>query len=283
MPDIAYIQGKYIPLEEARLPLTDRACYFADAVYEVFATFGGKVFLFDEHMARLERSLQAVRIPFALDRQWMAERVAEGIRRCGYTETLIYLQISRGEALREKKSPTASPPTLFMTFRPKPQIPPDVRERGLSVLLVPDDRWARCNIKTIMLLPNILAHQKALDNGFDDAVFYDAQRNVLHEASSANLFLAAGNRLITPAEGPKILSGTVRSYVVRLARENGIAVEERDVEVGEILRADEAFLTGTTSEVLAVVRVNQTPLGDGRPGPLTRRLHGLFLESLKHL
>ncbi len=283
MPDIAYVEGKYVPLEEARLPLSDRACYFADAVYEVFATFDGKVFLFDDHMARLERSLEAVRIPYALDRQWIAERVSEGIRRCGYAETLVYLQISRGEALREKKFPSPASPTLFMTFRPKPQIAPDVRERGISVLLVPDDRWGHCNIKTIMLLPNILAHQKALDGGFDDAVFYDAQQKTLHEASSANLFLAVGNRLITPAEGPKILSGTVRAYIIGLARENGIAVEERGVGVGEILTADEAFLTGTTTEVLGIVRVNETLLGEGRPGPLTRRLHALFLESLKRL
>jgi len=280
MPDIAYVDGRFLPLDEARVPVNDRAYYFADAVYEVLTTFGGKVFQFDEHLDRLERSLRGVRIPFEVDRNALGRLVEEGIRRAGYAETLIYLQVSRGVSPRERGFPKEAKPNLVLTFREKHSLSPELRERGIEVILLPDERWANCRYKTVMLLPNVLAYQQARDLGRDDAILYEPATGTIHEATAANVFLAKGGRLVTPAENPKMLSGTVRRYVINLARRNGIEVEEREVGIDELLAADEVFLTGTTTEVLGVVRVGDHTIGEGRPGPLTRRLHQLFMESV---
>jgi len=278
MPDIAYIEGSFVPLSEARIPIADRAYYYADAVYEVCATVGGKVFLFDKHLDRLEQSLRGVRISYSVDRHLLAELFERGIALAGYKETMIYLQISRGCALREKQFPTATP-TLILTFREKPQMPSEKRERGIEVILLPDERWARCDLKTIMLLPNVLAYQKALDCGKDDAIFYDPDKRIIHEATSANVFVVQGDRIVTPELGPKILPGTVRSYVIDLARQHNIEVAECLVSVEQLLAAEEVFLTGTTTEVLAVVSVEGQTIGRGRPGSLTCRLYELFKQS----
>jgi len=281
MPDIAYVDDQFLPLEEARVPITDRAFYFADAVYEVCATFDGRIFLLDDHFDRLERSLQGVRINYPVNRAWLAALFAEGTRRAGYKETLIYLQISRGRALREKKFPLEAEPTLILTFREKPQVAPEKREHGIQVILVADDRWAHCDWKTIMLLPNVLAAQRALDSGKDDAILYDPAKRIVFEATGANVFIVQDNRLATPAENPKTLPGTVRRYLVGLARCNNIEVDEREVGVDELLAADEVLVTGTTSEVLGVVRVDDRTIGSGVPGPMTRRLYHLFRELFR--
>jgi len=280
MSDMAYVNSEWAPLAEARVPINDRAYYFADAVYEVCATFGGKVFLLGYHLDRLERSLRGVRIGYSVDRRWLAALIEEGIEKAGYAETVIYMQISRGVALREKRFPAECAPTLMMTFREKPQIAAEKRARGIKTLLVPDDRWAHCDYKTIMLLPNLLAHQRALDAGKDDAVFYDGEKGIVHEATSANVFIVRAGRVAAPEEGPKALPGTVRRHVIDLARRNGIVIEERPMTVAELLAADEVFLTGTTIEVLPVVQVDDRVIGDGMPGPMTRKLHTMFRESL---
>jgi len=280
MPDIAYLGGEFVLLGEARVPINDRAYYFADAVYEVCATFGGKVFLLDAHLDRLERSLRGVRIDYPVDRSWLAALIEEGIRRTGHREVTIYLQVSRGVALREKRFPARVAPQLILTFREKLEVPAEKRSHGVEVILVPDDRWARCDYKTIMLLPNVLAHQKALDLGKDDAIFYDPEERIIYEATSANVLIVREQRLATPEEGPKTLPGTVRRYLADLARRNGFAVEERTVGVDELLEADEVFLTGTTSEVLPVVRVDERVIGKGVPGPVTLKMHRMFRESL---
>ena len=280
MPDIAYVDGQFMPLADACVPINDRGYYFADAVYEVCATFGGRIFLLDLHLDRLERSLRGVRINYRVDRPALTALFEEGMRRAGYRETIIYLQISRGVAPRDKKFPPDAPPVLIATFREKPQIPAEKRARGLSVTLVPDDRWAHCDYKTVMLLPNVLAHQQACDAGKDDAIFYDREKRIIYEATGANVFIVKGDRVVAPEENSKVLPGTVRRFLINLARRNGIAVEERAVGVDELRSADEVFFTGTTSEVLPVVRVDDHAIGAGVPGPVTLRLHRMFCESL---
>lgn len=280
MPDMAYVNGEFVPLAEARISVNDRAVYYADAVYEVCITYDGKVFLLDEHLDRLERSLRGIRIDYALDRRFLTDLFDEGIRKAGYEETLIYLQIGRGITQREKKFPEEATPTLMMTFREKLHIPRHRRERGIEAILVPDQRWAHCNYKTTMLLPNVLAHQKAHDCGKNDAIFFDSEKKTVREATAANVFIVQGDRLATPEESPRILSGTVRRYVIGLAVRNGLEVDERPVAVDELLAANEVFLTGTTAEVMAVVRVDDRPIGEGVPGAVTRRLYQLFDESV---
>jgi D-alanine transaminase len=274
------VSGEFVPLGEARVSLNDRAFYFADAVYEVVATFGGKIFLLDYHFDRLENSLRGVRIPYAVDRKALEALFYEGIRRAGYEETLVYMQVSRGAALREKRFPEAAACCVVLTFRPKPPVNWARLERGISLLLVPDDRWGHCDYKTIMLLPNVLASQRAVDAGKDDAVFYDAEKKVIREATSANIFIVKNSRYITPNLDNRILPGTVRRYLIEEARRQGLAVEERPVAVQDLIDADEAFLTGTTTEVLAVVSVDGRPIGKGKPGPMTRQLHRIYDEAV---
>jgi D-alanine transaminase len=280
MPDIAYINGEFVPLQEACVSLNDRAYYFADAVYEVCTTFGGRLFIFDSHMDRLENSLRGVKIEYRVDRPYLAGLMEEGMRRAGYAESLVYLQISRGSGLRDKRFPAGPERNLVLTVREKRPIPPERFRQGIRLILVPDERWAHCNYKTVMLLPNVLAHQAALDEGKDDALFFHPEGGMIYEATSANIFLVHGGRLATPPEGPKILSGTVRKYLIDLARRNGLEVDEHPINRTDLGNADEAFLTGTTTEVLGIVEADGAQLGDGHPGPITRRLHGIFRESV---
>lgn len=280
MPDLAYVDGCFVPLEKARVPLSDRAYYFADAVYEVFTTFGGDIFMFDAHMDRLEQSLQGVKIDYEVNRETLAGIFGEGIAEAGYAESLIYLQISRGCAIRDKHFPISDERNLIVTFRQKPSLPPERFSRGIKIILTPDDRWGHCNFKTIMLLPNVLALQAATERKKDDAVFFDPASETVYEATSANVFMVKNGGLFTPKECDKILSGTVRRHVIDLARRNNIQVDERPASVEEFRQCDEAFLTGTTTEVLGIVEMDDAPVGDGMPGPLTRRLHDLFRESV---
>jgi len=280
MPDLAYVGGEFVPLEEALVPLNDRAFYYADAVYEVLTTYSGNLFLFDYHMERLENSLRGVRIPYHVDRAALESLFREGIRRSGYREALIYLQISRCAAPRDKRFPDGRGPNVFATFREKPVAAAERFARGIRILLVPDDRWNSCCYKTVMLLPNVLAHQQALDSGREDAVFFDARERVIYEATSANIFIVKNERYITPNLTNKILPGTVRRHLIALAQAAGLPIEERPVAVDELLAADEVFLTGTTTEVLGVVQVDEQTIGAGVPGPMTHRLHAILRKSV---
>ena len=274
MPDIGFVNGRFLPLEEATVSVEDRGFQFGDGVYEVIRTYRGRLFRLDEHLARLERSARAVELPAPWDvRQWAAY-VQEGVKRAGYPECKVYLQLTRGVAPRDHVFPASARPTAVMTVREMKPTDPALQSTGVSVMTMDDWRWGRCDIKSVNLLPNVMARQKAAQAGAFEAVFIRTGK--VTEGAVSNVMVVKGGGVLTAPEGEMILSGVTRTLVLDLIRKEGLPVEERFVTVDELLRADEIFLTGTTVEVLPVIRVDGKPIGTGKPGPVTQRLQSAF-------
>jgi len=280
MPEIAYVNGEFMPLDQAVVPVEDRGFLFADGVYEVVATYGGKPFALEPHLRRLERSLRELRIDLDIRACGLEERIEEGIQRGGFAETLVYIQVTRGTAPRRHEFPKPGvEPTLVMTFKECYRLPAELFEHGARVITRPDLRWKRCDIKSIALLPNALAKQEAKEAGAFEALLFDGQGRVT-EGSSTSVFRVADGMLWTAPEGPHILPSITRGILLDLARGTGIPVREDFSSLEEFLQADEVLLAGTTTEALGVVQIDDKQIGDGRPGPVTRRLREVFLESI---
>ncbi len=274
MPDIGFVNGRFLPLGEATVSVEDRGFQFGDGIYEVIRTYGGKLFRVEAHLERLERSAQAVHLnlPYRLP-QWIAY-IKEGVDRAGYRESKVYLQVTRGVAPRDHQIPEGLAPTVVMTVREMAELNPRHHEEGVGVVTLEDMRWGRCDIKSIDLLPNVLARRHARQAGAFETIFI--RDGHVKEGAVANVMIVQSGRLVTPPEGPHILPGVTRRVVLELADKEGISVEERPVTVLELQAANEVFLTGTTVEVLPVVRVDDAKISTGKPGNLTRRLSTRF-------
>jgi len=275
MPEIAYVNGTFCELSRAVVPIEDRGFQFADGVYEVVVAYGDTCFGLDEHLARLKRSLEGIRLAFDLDRHRIREVIAEGINRAGFPETMVYLQITRGVAPRAHNCLSELRPTVVATFKPKPRVAPEKRERGLSVITVPDVRWSFCYIKSVALLPNVLARNDALARGYDDAVFV-APGGEVREATASNVFAVREGTLLSPQQTEAILPGVTRSFILDCASRIELPHREGVLRQEDLESADELFLSSTTMDVLAVTRLNDRPVGDGRVGPVTRALYEQF-------
>lgn len=273
MPDIGFVNGQFMPLADAVVSVEDRGFQFGDGVYEVIRTYGGRPFHLNAHLARLERSAKAIDLPCPLSSAQWAERVAEGIRLAGYRECKVYLQLTRGPAPRDHIFPTAVHPTVVMTVRELHPLSDGLRS-GVSAITLPDFRWGRCDIKSIGLLANVLARQRAKDAGAFEAIFI--RDGEVTEGAVSNVMIVRGGILATSPEGEHILSGVTRGLVLELARKEGLAVQERPVSEAELRGADEVFLTGTTVEVLPVNRIDGIAIGSGRPGPIVTLLAARF-------
>lgn len=279
MPDIGFLNGRFMPLEEAMVPVEDRGYQFGDGVYEVIRTYGGVPFRLEAHVSRLERSAQAIGLPVPYPlRQWRAF-VTEGLRLGGYHESKVYIQLTRGVAPRDHLFPMGGDPTTVMTVREMRPLSPAVHETGVAVITMEDFRWGRCDIKSINLLPNVLARQRAKEAGAFEAVF--VRDGTVTEAAVSNVMAVKAGALITAPECERILAGVTRAVVLALARKEGVPVQERFLSLEELRGADEVLLTGTTVEVLAVIRVDGAPIGTGKPGTLTGLLGARFAGSLK--
>jgi len=277
--EVAYVNGRFLPIDEATVSIDDRGFQFADGVYEVVSTYSGRPYAMAAHMERLQRSLQEIRIAF--DVTGLTAVVEEGIRRGGFDEALVYIQITRGVAPRHHEFPAQSPqPTVDMTVKRLRRPNPTLHETGVSVITTPDLRWKRCDIKSIALLPNILAKQLAHEAGAYEALLVDEHQHVT-EGSSTSSFRVAGGAVFTSPPGPHILSSITRGVLIELIRNIGIELREEFSTVEAYRAAEEVFLAGTTTEAMPVVRIDDTQIGDGIPGPVTRRLRRAFEESLR--
>ncbi len=274
MPDVGFVNGRFGPLETTLVPVEDRGFQFGDGVYEVIRTYRGVPFRLDEHLARLERSAQAIRLAMPYAPQAWHEYVGEGIRRCGAPECKVYIQLTRGVAPREHHFPEPGRPTAVMTVRPLQPLDPVLQAEGVAAVTTEDLRWGRCDIKTINLLPNVLARQLARDRGVFEAILVRDGR--VTEGAVSNVMAVRGGVLVTAPEGPGILSGVTRALVLDLARSAGVPVEERSVPLAELYDADEILLTGTTIEIVPVVRVDGRAVGKGVPGDVVRLLSARF-------
>ena len=276
MPDIAYVNGKFLPLAEATVPVEDRGYQFADAVYEALRTYGGRVFAVEEHLERLWRSLDAIQLQPDFTRAALREVIEEAVRRAEFPESFVYLQVSRGVAKRHRGVPAGVKPTVVVTVRALPDTT-GARERGITCITVPDQRWGRCDIKSVALLANVLAYQAARQAGADDAIFVEAD-GTLNETTAGNVFLVVGGTLVTPALGPKLLGGITREKLLLAATAAGIPTAERRVTTEDLWAASEVFVSSTTAEVVPVRAVDGRPVGAGRPGPVAAQLYAKFVS-----
>ncbi|BBO72113.1 amino acid aminotransferase [Desulfosarcina alkanivorans] len=276
MPDLAYVNGEFMPIEKAVVPIEDRGYQFGDGVYEFIASYEGRLFMLEEHLDRLERSMRGLNFD-PISRSEIKAAICDLAERSGYPRAGIYIQISRGAAPRNHAiSPNISP-QIIMTIRPVKEIPAAMRKKGATAITVEDTRWDRCDIKTVQLVANSLAKQKALDSGCDDAIFVSAS-GVVREGTSSNLFIVSGGRLMTHPLTNNILPGITRTAIFRICRQAGLDAEEAFFDTETLYGADEVFLTGTVTEVLPVVRIDGKSIGDGKVGPTTRQIYTLLRQ-----
>jgi D-alanine transaminase len=276
---LANINGVAMPLSEARVSALDRGFLFGDAVYEVLRVYGGKPWLEEEHLARLARSLQAIRI-LGVDVARLRQRMHETIRAGGFREALVYIQVTRGAAPRSHPFPENVTPLEFLYVQELRDPYEAARNAGAAVITQPDLRWGRCDIKSTNLLPNILAIQAAREAGALETILY-LPDGTLTEGTHTSFFGVLHGAVLTAPNSPHILPGITRSLVLRLAARARIPVQEHVLKRDDLAEVSELFLTGTTSEVMPIVKVDDRPVGTGQPGPITRKLQEVYREAVK--
>lgn len=270
MPDVAFINGRFIPWEEATVSIDDRGFQFGDAVYEVIRTYRGTPFQLEAHLVRLDRSGRELFIPQPYSKTQWKQWIQHGLSLAGYQEAKIYIQITRGVAPREHGFPSRSCPTIVMTIRELQGLSSEIRRTGVTACTREDLRWGRCDIKSVNLLANVLAREEARKAGVFEAIF--VRDGLVLEGALSNVMVVRDGVVMTAPEGPRILSGVTRTAVLDLAKKEDIPIEERSVPLNVLYVADEVFLTGTTLEVLGVVQVDGRTIGSGQPGPVTKTL-----------
>ncbi len=276
MARIAYVNGRYLPQSQAAVHIEDRGNQFADGVYEVMKVVGGRPSDGDRHLARLARSLASLRIEPPMSDAALLQVVMEVVRRNRLQEATVYIQISRGAAPRDHAFPQHAVPSLIVTAKRMKRPDPKAYDAGVRCITAPDIRWLKCEIKSVSLLPNVLARQQAREAGAYEA-WLTREGDVVTECSASNCYIVdAAGVLRTHPLSPLILGGVTRSVVLELARREGIPVDERPFTVAELADAQEAILTSTSSWVMPVVQVGETVIGDGEPGPITRRLQAAY-------
>jgi D-alanine transaminase len=283
MGRIAYVNGRFVPHGEAVVHIEDRGYQLADAVYEVWALFGGKLADPEGHFARLERSLSELSIAMPMSRAALTLVLREAVRRNRVREGLLYLQVSRGVAKRDHAFPNPPVrPSVVITVSPVDRVASEARAaKGVSVVTTPENRWGRCDIKTVGLLPNALAKQKARAAGAVEAWFVD-DLGFVTEGASSNAWIVDGEgRLRTRDTNANILRGVTRNTLLDVIRREGLEVDERPFTPAEALSAQEAFITGAGTLVLPVIAVDGKPVGQGKPGPVAAKLRSLYIEQAK--
>jgi len=277
-----HLNGDVLPLRDARVSPLDRGFLYADAVYEVVPVYGGRPFRFAEHIARLERSLAEIGIANPRDATGWRALFRDLIERNGGGEQYVYLQVSRGaEYGRNHAPPRGLVPTVFAFCAPLPPPDPLLLARGLHCITATDTRWARCDIKSVALLANVLLRGAATDAGAQEAVLL--RDGFLTEASSSAVHVVRGDVLLAPPETHAILAGTTRAVVEELARAVGLRCETRPVTEAELRGADEVWLSAAVRGLAAVTRLDARPVGAGVPGPWFRRLHADFAAQVQRL
>lgn len=274
-----YVNGDYLPEENAKISVFDRGFLFADAVYEVTSVVDGKLVDSAAHLARLARSLAELGMDMPMPGEEIEAIQHELVTRNGLDEGGIYLQVGRGAADRDFAMPQNATQSVVMFTQARKLVDNPTAEHGISVITVDDIRWRRRDIKTVQLLAPSLAKQAALDAGADDA--WMVEDGHVTEGTSNNAHLVVDGKLVTRPLSNAILHGITRRAMLRLAEEDGIEIEERIFTVTEAQAAQEAFITSATSFVMPVVKIDGKPVGDGKPGPLTKRLRALYIEEAR--
>jgi D-alanine transaminase len=275
-----YVNGEFLPEEEAKVSVFDRGFLFADGVYEVTSVLGGKLVDFDGHAARLKRSLSELDMAEPVGTDELLEIHRELVARNGIEDGLIYLQVTRGAADRDFAYPANATPTLVLFTQSKPGLAENpVARMGMKVISIPDERWGRRDIKTVQLLYPSMGKMMAKAAGADDA--WMVEDGFVTEGTSNNAYIVKDGVIVTRHLGTEILHGITRAAVLRFAREAQMRVEERPFTVEEAKAADEAFITSASAFVMPVVEIDGAALGGGKPGPVAARLREVYLDEMR--
>ena len=280
MSRVAYVNGQYLPHGEATIHVEDRGFQFADGVYEVWSVFDGRLADFDGHMTRLVRSLSELRIEIPMTRGSLTRVLKETVRRNRVRNGIVYLQVTRGTARRDHPFPAeGTPPSVVVTAKSISHARSDAQAaKGVAVITVPDIRWGRCDIKTVGLLPNVLAKQAARDRGAYEAWMVDDMGLVTEGASTNAWIVDADGKLRTRDTQANILNGVTRTAILRLMADEGIELDERPFTVDEAKAAKEAFFTAAGAFVMPAVSIDGVRIGDGKPGPIATGLRARYID-----
>lgn len=271
---LVYLNGEFLPPERAMVSVFDRGFIFGDGVYEVMPVFGGRLFRLAHHLGRLERSLAEIRLSNPLTRPEWEGIFARLIKECAADDQSIYLQVTRGVAPRDHAFPAATHPTVFAYAQPAKYPTADVLAQGIAVVTESDNRWLRCDIKATALLPNALLRQQAIERGAVEAIL--VRDGWVTEGAASNVFVVRNGTIFTPPNGPFILPGITRDLALELAISNRLPAREEPIPEASLFDADEIWLTSSMREILPVTRLNDRPVGTGRPGPMHARLLALY-------
>ena len=276
MSRIAYVAGQYLSHRQAAVHIEDRGFQFADGVYEVIAVNGGRLVDEAPHLTRLHRSLAELRIAPLIGDSALKIVIREIVRRNGVNTGIVYLQITRGAAPREHAFPKAAKPTLVVTARRSRPPDPRLGRDGIAIITIPDIRWQRCDIKSVALVANVLGKQAAREKGAYEAWQVDRAGQVTEGTSTNAWIVTEDDTVVTRAADTAILNGVTRLAILDIIRREGYRLVERPFTVAEAKAAREAFLTSTTADLLPVVRIDDSPVGEGRPGPLGEKLRAAY-------
>ena len=273
---MVFLNGKFMPLEEARVPVLDRGFIFGDGVYELVPVYSRVPFRMDEHLARLERSLASVRIRNPYSRAEWRDIILQLVARQSFEDQGVYFQVTRGVAKRDHAFPKDAAPTVFVMSNPLVNPPQELVERGAAAVTAVDDRWLHCDIKSISLIGNCLLRQASADVGAAETILFRDRR--LTEASASNVFVVRDGVILSPPKSGLILPGITYDVISEIARSAGLPIEFRDVSEPEVRSADEVWVTSSSKEVLAIVALDGKPVGGCKPGPVFRRVYVLYQE-----
>jgi D-alanine transaminase len=273
---MVFLNGNFLPIEEAKVPVLDRGFIFGDGVYELVPVYSRVPFRLDEHLARLERSLAETRIRNPYTRMQWRELIYRLVDAQSFDDQGVYFQVTRGVAKRDHAFPREVEPTVFMMANPLVTPPRELVHKGGAAVTAQDNRWLRCDIKSISLIGNCLLRQLSAEAGAVETILF--REGKLTEASSSNVFVVKRGVILSPPKSGLILPGITYDVVVELARANGLPLELRDVTEPEVRDADEIWVSSSSKEVLPVVSLDGAPVGGGRPGPLFGRMYQLYQE-----
>jgi len=271
-----FLNGEFLAPEDAKVPVLDRGFIFGDGVYEVVPVYSRVPFRLDEHLARLERSLGETRIRNPYSRAQWRDLIYRLVDAQAFEDQAVYFQVTRGVAKRDHAFPKGVEPTVFMMSNPLVNPPPEQVEKGGAAISAQDNRWQRCDIKSISLIGNCLLRQLSAEQGLAETILFRDDK--LTEASACNVFVVKRGAILSPPKSNLILPGITYDVVTELARANGLPLEFRDVTEAEVRAADELWVSSSSKEVFPIVELDGNKIGDGRPGPVFKRMYRLYQE-----
>ena len=275
---IVYLNGEYLPLDQAKISVLDRGFLFADGVYEVIPAYGSRLLRMNEHLQRLQNSLDAIQLENPIsNKNWLSIIEELLVKNAGISEDKsIYLQVTRGAAKRDHGFPDQVKQTVFIMVNELKPVSKELLSKGVSAITLDDIRWKACNIKSISLLGNILLRQQANDSDAAEAILIND--GLVTEGAASNVFAVINDVLVTAPSGSRLLPGITRDLILELAAENGIGYKERDFTEDELLVASEIWFTSSTKEILPVVELNGKPVANGKSGPIWEKMIDIYQD-----